>query len=170
VDEEAAGGVDRQLGNLREGVCKKTSNSSCKKPVSTEQLRACTQKSGETMRAYFQRWSLIKNTAEHVSDERAIDAFIGGIHRRDLVEELGRANPRTVADLMDTTNKWAEGEDAVYNKRARSPEEDRNRNSNQSRRRFRNFAESNGPSQVLAGFHTNNSDNHREDYCRGSGQ
>jgi hypothetical protein len=32
-----------------------------------------------------------------VSDERAIDAFIVGIHRRDLIEELGRSNPRTVA-------------------------------------------------------------------------
>jgi hypothetical protein len=144
--------------------------STCKKPMSIEQLRACTQKSGETMRAYIQRWSLIKNTVEHVSDERAIDAFIGGIRRRDLVEELGRENPRTVADLIEIANKWADGEDVVYNKRARSPEEDRNRNSNQNRRRFRNFAESDGPSQVSAGFHSNNGDNHREDYRRGSGQ
>jgi hypothetical protein len=52
-----------------------------------------------------------------VSDERAINAFIGGIHRRDLVEELGRANPRTVAELMDIENKWADGEDAIQNKR-----------------------------------------------------
>jgi hypothetical protein len=40
---------------------------------------------------------------------------------------------------MDIANKWADGEDAVYNKRARSPEEDRNRNNNQSRRRFRSL-------------------------------
>jgi carbamoylphosphate synthase large subunit len=51
--------------------------STCKKPVSIEQLRACVQKSGESMRAYIQRCSIIKNTAEHVSDERAIDAFWG---------------------------------------------------------------------------------------------
>ena len=73
------------------------------------------------MRAYIQRWSLIKNSAEHVSDERAIDAFIGGIRRRDLVEELGRENPRTVAELMDIENKWADGEDVVQNMRPRSP-------------------------------------------------
>ena len=115
--------------------------STCKKPASIEQLRTCTQKSGESMRAYIQRWSLIKNSAEHVSDERAIDAFIGGIRRRDLVEELGRANPRTVAELMDIANKWADGEDAVQNKRPRSPEEDRNKNNNQYKRRFHNFGE-----------------------------
>ena len=34
--------------------------STCKKPASIEQLRTCTQKSGESMRAYIQRWSLIK--------------------------------------------------------------------------------------------------------------
>jgi hypothetical protein len=35
-----------------------------------------------------------------VSDEREIEAFITG------VEELGRSNPRTVAELMETANKW----------------------------------------------------------------
>ena len=42
----------------------------------------------ESMREYIQRWSIIKNSAEHVSDERAIDAFVGGIRRQDLVEEI----------------------------------------------------------------------------------
>jgi hypothetical protein len=144
--------------------------STCKKPVSIEQLRACTLKSGETMRAYIQRWSLIKNTVDHVSDERAIDAFIRGVRRRDLFEELGRVNPKTVAELMDIANKWADGDDTVYNKQARSPEEDRNRNNNQNRRRFRSFAEYDGPSQVSAGIRSNNDDNHRDDYRRGSGQ
>jgi hypothetical protein len=90
--------------------------STCKKPASIEQLRTCTQKSGESMRAYIQSWSLIKNSVEHVSDERVIDAFIAGIRRRDLVEELGRSNPRMVAKLMETSNKWADGEDTVQNK------------------------------------------------------
>jgi hypothetical protein len=107
--------------------------STCKKPASIEQLRTCTQKSGESMRAYIQRWSLIKNSAEHVSNEREIDAFIACIRRRDLVHDLGRSNPRTVAEFMETVNIWADGEDVVHNKRQRSPEEDRNRNNNQYR-------------------------------------
>src|SRR4051794_16774305 len=79
--------------------------STCKKPASIEQLKACTQKSGETVRAYLQRWSPIKNTAEHISDERATDAFIAGVRRRDLVEELGRPKPNTIGNLMDIANK-----------------------------------------------------------------
>jgi hypothetical protein len=54
-----------------------------------------------------------KNSVEHVSNKREIDAFIGGIRRRGLVEELGRSNPRTVVELMETANRWADGEDDV---------------------------------------------------------
>jgi hypothetical protein len=36
-----------------------------------------------------------------VSDERAIDAFTLGLHRGDLVKEMGRIKPKTVSDLMD---------------------------------------------------------------------
>jgi hypothetical protein len=40
-----------------------------------------------------------------VSDERVIDVFIAGIRRRDLIDELGRSNPRTIADLMEIANQ-----------------------------------------------------------------
>jgi hypothetical protein len=59
------------------------------------------QRKGETLRSYIQRWSIIKNSAEDVSDERAIDAFTAGLRRSDLVEEIGRARPTTVAELME---------------------------------------------------------------------
>jgi hypothetical protein len=114
------------------------------------------------MRAYIQRWSLIKNSAEHVSDEREIDTFIARIRRSDLVEELGRSNPRMVAELMETTNRWDDGEDVDRNKRPRSPK-DRNRN-NQNRRRFLNFADYDGPSKVSAGFRSNNNNNQHYGY------
>jgi hypothetical protein len=68
------------------------------------------QQRGETLRAYIQRWSLIKNSAVEVSDERAIDAFIIGLRRGDLVEEMGRIKPKTVSDLMDVANRFADGE------------------------------------------------------------
>jgi hypothetical protein len=35
--------------------------STYKRPASTEELKACTQKSGETLRSYIQCWSIIKN-------------------------------------------------------------------------------------------------------------
>jgi hypothetical protein len=50
-----------------------------KRPASIEEVKACVQQRGETLRAYIQRWSIIKNSAVEVSDERAIDAFIVGL-------------------------------------------------------------------------------------------
>jgi hypothetical protein len=91
--------------------------STYKRPASTEEVKACVQQRGETLRAYIQRWSLIKNSAVEVSDERAIDAFIAGLRRGDLVEEMGRIKPRTVSDLMDVANRFVDGEDACNNKR-----------------------------------------------------
>jgi hypothetical protein len=90
-----------------------------------EEVKACVQKKGETLRSYIQRWSVIKNSAEDVSDERAIDAFLAGLCRADLVEEIGRTRPATMAELMEEANRFADGEDAYNNKRGHSPEVDR---------------------------------------------
>jgi hypothetical protein len=94
-----------------------TFKSTYKRPASIEEVNACVQQRGETLRTYIQRWSLIKNLAVEVSDERAIDAFIIGLRRGDLVEEMGRIKPKTVSDLMDVANRFADGEDACNNKR-----------------------------------------------------
>jgi hypothetical protein len=80
--------------------------------VSIEEVKSCVQRSGEALRSYIQRWSVIKYSAEYVSDERAIDAFVLGLHRSDLVEEMGRTKPRTVSELMEIANRFEDGEDA----------------------------------------------------------
>ena len=135
-----------------EDVFIKNFRSTCKKPATLEELRSCRQKHDESMRKYIQRWNIIKNSAENISDERAIDAFVAGVRRGDFVEALGRTNPRTVSALMEIANRWADGEDAVHNKRHRSPEEDRSRNF-QNRRRFpRQFSSYDAPGQISAGF------------------
>jgi hypothetical protein len=77
-----------------------------------------------TLRAYIQRWSIIKNLVVEISDERAIDTFTLGLRQGDLVEEMGRLKLKTVSDLMDIANRFADGEDACDNKRTRSPEDD----------------------------------------------
>jgi hypothetical protein len=82
-----------------------------------EEVKSCIQQKGETLRSYIQRWSVIKNSAEDVSDERAIDAFLSGLRRSDLVEEIGRTRPKTVSELMEAANRFADGEDAYNNKR-----------------------------------------------------
>jgi hypothetical protein len=109
--------------------------STYKRPASLEEVKSCIQKKGETLRSYIQHWSVIKNSAEDVSDERAIDAFLSGLHRSDLLEEIGRIRPRTVSKLMKVANRFADGENAYNNKRGRSPEVDR---ASRQRRRYPN--------------------------------
>jgi hypothetical protein len=65
-----------------------------------------------------------KNSAKDVSDKRTVDAFLAGLRRSDLVEELGRTRPKTVSELIEIASRFADGEDAYNNKRARSPEVD----------------------------------------------
>jgi hypothetical protein len=76
-----------------------------------------------------------QNSAEDVSDERAIDAFSSSLRRTDLVEEIGRVRPKTVSELMETANRFADGEDAYNNKRDRSPEVDK---TSRQMQRYRN--------------------------------
>jgi hypothetical protein len=100
----------------------------------------------------IQRWSIIKNSAVDILDERAIDAFTLGLRRGDLVEEMGRIKPRTVLDLMDIGNRFVDGEDACNNKRMRSPEDDRENRYSSQWRRSRNYDYYGSHSQVAAGY------------------
>jgi hypothetical protein len=38
------------------------------------------------------------------------------LYSTNFVEELGRAGPRTIGELMDMANKWANGEAAASKK------------------------------------------------------
>jgi hypothetical protein len=68
------------IGSWEELTKQFTSNfkSTYKRP-SIEEFKACVQQRNETLRSYIQRWSIIKNSAVEVSDERAIDAFTLGL-------------------------------------------------------------------------------------------
>jgi hypothetical protein len=104
---------DESIGSWGELKSQFTRNfrSTYKRPASLEEVKACVQRKDETLRSYIQCWSIIKNSAEDVFS--------------DLVEEIGRTRPTTVAELMEQANKFADGEDAYNNKRGRSPEVDR---------------------------------------------
>jgi hypothetical protein len=103
------------------------------------------------LRSYIQRWTIIKNSAENISDERAIDAFALGLCHSDLVEELERIKPRTISELMEVANRFEGGEDAYHNKRAWSPEYDRSSRHNNQRCRFGSDDSRNTRNQVAAG-------------------
>src|SRR3954467_5994713 len=112
-----------------------------KRPASIEELRACTQRTGESIRSYILRWSTTKNSAAHISEERAIDTFRDGVKRPDFKEKLGRVKPKTLDQLMEIANSWADGEDCIQ--RAQS-DEDRD-----------------GPDMVTAGYADRRNDNSR---------
>jgi hypothetical protein len=121
-------------GELESQFAKKI-RSTYKLPASLEEIKSCVQRKDETLRSYILRWSVIKNSAEDVSDEQAIDAFLASLRCADLVEEVGRTKPRTVSELMEVANRFADGEDAYNNKRGRSPEVE---TASRRRRRYHN--------------------------------
>jgi hypothetical protein len=145
------------IGSWEELTKQFTSNfkSTYKRLASIEEVKACVQQHNETLRVYIQRWSISKNLAVEVLDERAIDAFILGLKRGDLVEEMGRIKPKTVSDLMDIANRFADGEDACNKKRTRSPEDDRGNRYGGQRRRSRNYDNYGSHSQVATGYKDN---------------
>jgi hypothetical protein len=109
--------------------------STYKRPALLEEIKSCIQKKDETLRSYIQHWTVVKNSAEDISDERAIDVFSAGLRRSDLMEEIGKTKPRTVSELIEVANRFADGEDTYNNKRGRLPEVDR---ASRQRRRYRN--------------------------------
>jgi hypothetical protein len=85
---------------------------------------------------------------------------------------MGRIKPRTVFELMDIANIFADGEDACNNKRTRSPEDDSGNRYSSQRRRSRNYDNYDSHSQVAAGYKDNNNqgDNRRNSGYRSYGR
>jgi hypothetical protein len=132
--------------------------STYKRPASLKEVKSCRQGRGKTLCSYIQRWSVIKNFTEDVSVERAIDAFSVGLRRSDLMEEIGRIKPRTVSELMEIANRFADGEDAYNNKRGRSPEVDK---SSRQRRRYCNGDNHGRRNQIAVGYDKRNEEGHK---------
>jgi hypothetical protein len=73
---------------------------------------------------------------------------------------MGRIKPRTVSDLMDIANRFADSEDACNNKRTWSSEDDGGNIYNSQRRRSRNYDNYGSHSQVAAGYKDNTYQGH----------
>jgi hypothetical protein len=84
-----------------------------RRPTPFEELRLCVWWTEENLSSYISRWISLRNTAENISPERAIDAFQDGLIRRDFKKELGRCKPKTIDHLMSLANEWADGEDSI---------------------------------------------------------
>ena len=112
----------------------------------------------------------MKNTVEEISEENAVDAFTHGLRRRELKEELGRRRPKTVAQLMDIANEWANGEDYMRSDRSRGPDDreypqDSGRNrgyDHRKKRKYPNYDANELADMVAAGFHNDREGNRRK--------
>jgi hypothetical protein len=160
------GKLEREIiGSWDELTKQFTSNfkSTYKQPTSIEDVKSCIQNRNESLRSYIQRWIIIKNSPVDVSDERAIDAFMLGLRRGHLFEEMGRIKKNTISDLMDIANRFADGKDACNNKRTRSPKDDRGNRYINQRQRSRNYDNYGSHSQVTVGYkdNTNQGDDRR---------
>jgi aldehyde:ferredoxin oxidoreductase len=65
------------------------------------------------------------------------------------VEDIGTTKPRTVSELMEVANRFADREDAYNNKRGCSPEVDR---ASRQRPRYRNGDSHARRNQIAAGY------------------
>jgi hypothetical protein len=73
------------------------------------------------------------------------------------VEEIGRAMPKIVSELMEIANRFIDGEDAYNNKRGQSPEVDK---TSRQRRRYRNGDNQGRRNQIAAGYDERNEESY----------
>jgi hypothetical protein len=83
------------------------------RPTTIEELRGCHQKENESIRAFIRRWTILRNSAEDITEQNATEAFRLGLRHKNLREHLGREKPKTVGELMNIANKWADGEESM---------------------------------------------------------
>jgi hypothetical protein len=76
-------------------------------------LRACTQKPGESLRDFVRRFSKRCTALPSVAQSDIVHAFLEGTTCRDLVRELGRSPPADSNEPFDIATSFASGEEAV---------------------------------------------------------
>jgi hypothetical protein len=82
-------------------------------PGNSWDLRACTQKPGESLREFIRCFSKSCTELPSVAQPEIVHAFLEGTTCRDLVRELGRSPPVDSNELFDIATSFASGEEAV---------------------------------------------------------
>jgi hypothetical protein len=82
-------------------------------PGNSWDLRACTQKPGESLRDFIQRFSKCCTELPSVAQSEIAHAFLEGTTCWDLVRELGRSPLVDSNELFDIATSFASGEEAV---------------------------------------------------------
>jgi hypothetical protein len=82
-------------------------------PRNSWDLRACTQKPGESLRDFIRHFSNCCTELPSVAQYEIVHAFLEGTTCRDLVCELGRSPPVDSNELFDIATSFAYGEEAL---------------------------------------------------------
>jgi hypothetical protein len=82
-------------------------------PGNSWDMRACTQKPGESLWDFIRRFSKRCTELPSVAQSEIVHAFLEGTTCRDLVHELGRSPPVDSNELFDIATSFASGEEAV---------------------------------------------------------
>jgi hypothetical protein len=82
-------------------------------PGNSWDLRACTQRPGESLRDFIQCFSKRCMELPSVAQSEIVHAFLEGTTCRDLIRELGRSSPVDSNELFDVATSFASGEEAV---------------------------------------------------------
>jgi hypothetical protein len=83
------------------------------RPGNSWDLRACTQKLGESLRGFIRHFSKRCTELPSVAQSEIVHAFLEGTTYRDLVRKLGRSPPVDSNELFDIATSFASGEQAV---------------------------------------------------------
>jgi hypothetical protein len=82
-------------------------------PGNSWDLRACTQKPGESLQDFIRRFSKCCTELPSVAQSEIMHAFLEGTTCRDLMRELGRNSPVDSNELFNIATSFAFGEEAV---------------------------------------------------------
>jgi hypothetical protein len=82
-------------------------------PGNSWDLRACTQKPGESLRDFIRRFSKRRTELPSVAQSEIVHAFLEGTTCRDLMRDLTRSPPVDSNELFDIATSFASGEEAV---------------------------------------------------------
>jgi hypothetical protein len=83
------------------------------RPGNSWDLRACTQKPGESLRDFIRHFSKRCTELPSMAQSEIVHAFLEGTTYRDLVRELGRSPPIDSNELFDIATSFTSGEEAV---------------------------------------------------------
>jgi hypothetical protein len=104
-----------QIHNWDDSVCTFVGNfqGTYVRPGNSWDLRACTQRPGESLRDFIRRFSKRCTELPSVAKSEIVHAFLEGTTCRDLVRKLGRNPPVDSNELFDIATSFASDEEAV---------------------------------------------------------